>query len=187
MDRVLVAVLIGLILMVIAGWQVCSLADQMTTVLMNSGSSVLSTSVTGDTAYADYLFTDGRANVSRSVESGKRLTAKTRASADRSLGFDEYAGQNRDGMQDSYLCSLMYPGGKVRYDQVSHSGLFNAGEYVSAVELTNGSMSSKTGVNGTGMFIAKSGSEDRNSSEETDDLISGYMRLIESIRFGEEA
>ena len=137
-----------------------------------------------DQTYSNSLFTDDRVNLSRNLDTGKGVDSTVQITGSGTIGVDEYQAQTRENPKRVMQCSLLpVTAGAVQHDEITASGLFQSGQYLSHREITNESTRSQTSINGTGQVLMKSASTDGNTSTRGTTYAGGPMQIQEQVLF----
>lgn len=176
-------ILAGSIILILA-WHLGA-ADSITTTISSAGATFLTTAMVGpDQAYSNHLFTDDRVNLSRYLDTGKGVDSTVKVTGSGTIGVDEYQAQVRENPKRETQCSLLpVATGAVQHDEITASGLFQSGQYLSYREMTNESTRSQTSINGTGQVLMTAESTDGNTSTRGTTYAGGPMQIQEQVLF----
>lgn len=182
MNRVLL--ILGILVLLMIG---IGNADSITSSIVCDGAAWVSSSVLGQGhTYAASIFTTNLASLMRSLDFGSDLKVTTVGNSAGPMGIEEYSGQIANQTDEEAGCLFKDRQNKTaRTDEISASGLFSAGSYVSSRALGK-QTSARYIVNGTGLMLTRAGSSDGNQSVSFGSDIAGEMNVSESIVFGDE-
>lgn len=176
-------IIAGSIILILA-WHLGA-ADSITTTISCAGATFLTTAVIGpDQTYSNSLFTDDRVNLSRNLDTGKGVDSTVQITGSGTVGVDEYQAQTRENPKRVMQCNLLpVAAGAGQHDEITASGLFQSGQYLSHREITNESTRSQTSINGTGQVLMKAASTDGNTSTRGTTYAGGPMQIQEQVLF----
>jgi len=176
-------IIAGSIILILA-WHLGA-ADSITTSISSAGATFLTTAMVGpDQAYSNHLFTDDRVNLSRYLDTGNGVDSTIKITGGGTIGVDEYQAQTRENPKRVIQCDLLpVASGAAKHDEITASGLFQSGQYLSHREITNESTRSQTSINGTGQVLMKATSTDGNTSTGGTTYAGGPMQIQEQVLF----
>ncbi|WP_373839354.1 hypothetical protein [Methanospirillum sp.] len=162
-------------------------ADSISSTIICDRAAFVSSSVFGQgQSYASNLFTTDPAALMRSLIIGDSVQVSTTGQSSGPMGIDEYSGQvvNRSG-NNIFCLPDEGTGISLRTDEIRVSGLLTSGKYVSG-RILGKNTSAMYLVNGSGIFLTRAYSNDKNRSVTFGSDVAGAMNVSEKIVFGDE-
>lgn len=167
-----------------------SCADSLSSQIVCNGAAFVSSSLIGQgQTYAAHLFASDLAVLIRSLDLSDMVQTETSLRSDGPMGVEEYSAHIPEPRGDDTICWFSDPENRsVRTEEILSEGLFDRGRYHSFRRMQKGTTAMTT-VNGSGVFLVRSGSYEENQSGSVQTSlkadIMGEMNMSETVLLGD--